>query len=37
LSGTEDVIRDVPVHAVAAGPDGALYFATDTALGRLQK
>jgi glucose/arabinose dehydrogenase len=36
LTGTEDVIHHVPVHAVVAGPDGALYFATATALGRLQ-
>jgi glucose/arabinose dehydrogenase len=37
LTGTADVLRNVPVHAVAAGPDGALYFATDDALGRLQE
>ena len=37
LTRTADVLRNVPVHAVAAGPDGALYFATDDALGRLQE
>ncbi|MBW8869044.1 MAG: PQQ-dependent sugar dehydrogenase, partial [Acidobacteria bacterium] len=24
-----------PIRVLAAGPDGALYFCTDTALGRL--
>lgn len=37
LTRTADVLRNLPVHAVAAGPDGALYFATDGALGRLQE
>jgi len=36
LGAIRELVRNVPIRAVAAAPDGTLYVATDTAIGRLQ-
>jgi hypothetical protein len=36
LGAVRDVLRNVSIRAVAAAPDGTIYVATDTAVGRLQ-
>jgi len=36
LGAPRDVIRGVAVRAIAISPDGAVYVATDSAIGRLQ-
>lgn len=36
LGAPRPVIRDVAIRAIAIAPDGAVYVATDTAVGRLQ-
>lgn len=36
LAGIRDVLRNVSIRAVATAPDGAVYVATDSAIGRLQ-
>ena len=37
VAATEPVLQDLvgPIVAVASGPDGAIYFATSTSVGRL--
>jgi glucose/arabinose dehydrogenase len=37
LSAARDVLRNVRVHALAVAPDGGVYIATDTSIGRLQE
>jgi glucose/arabinose dehydrogenase len=36
LTAMHDVLRDVPIRAVTLSPDGSVYVATDTSIGRLQ-
>ncbi len=36
LAGIREVLRDVPIRALALAPDGAVYVATETTIGRLQ-
>ena len=36
LGPPRDVIRGVAIRAIAVAPDGAIYLATDSAIGRLQ-
>jgi hypothetical protein len=36
LSTTQDVLRNIAVQAVTTAPDGTTYFATATAVGRVQ-
>jgi glucose/arabinose dehydrogenase len=36
LGAVRDVLRNVSIRAAAAAPDGTIYVATDTAVGRLQ-
>jgi glucose/arabinose dehydrogenase len=36
LGGVRDVVRNMLIRALATGPDGTIYVATDTAIGRLQ-
>ena len=36
LAATHDVLRSIVIRAIATAPDGAVYVATETTIGRLQ-